>query len=67
MLIDLGAQVSSVNSGFSEWMALKVITLDRLLELEGTRGTAIPHLGYVEIYLQILGIRSYNEDILLCM
>ena len=39
--------------------------LDRLLELEGTRGSAIPYCGYVEVNLQILGTRGYNEDVLL--
>ena len=46
-------------------MTLKVQPLDWLLELEGTRGSAIPYLGYVEINLQIPGMRGYNEDILL--
>ena len=46
-------------------MALKVHPLDRLLELEGTRGSAIPYLGHVEVNLQIPSIRGYNEDILL--
>ena len=64
-LIDLGAQVSSVSSGFCKWMALKVHSLDKLLELEGTRGSAFPCLRYVEVNLQIPGIRDYNEDILL--
>ena len=36
-----------------------------LLELEGTGGAAIPYLGFVEVNLQILGIRGYNEDVLL--
>ena len=39
--------------------------LDRLLELEGTRGSAIPYVGYVEVNIQIPGIRGYNEDVLL--
>ena len=46
-------------------MALKVYPLDRPLELEGTRCSAIPYLGYVEVNLQIPGIKGYNEDILL--
>ena len=46
-------------------MALKIYPLDRLLELEGTRGSPIPYLGYVEVNLQIPGIMGYNEDILL--
>ena len=44
-------------------MTLKVHTLDRLLELEGTRGPAIPYFGYVEVNLQIPGIWGYNEDV----
>ena len=64
-LIDLGAQVSSVSSGFCKQMTLKVNPLDRLLELEGTGGSAIPYLGYVEVNLQIPGIRGYNKDVLL--
>ena len=63
--MDSGTQVSSVSSGFCEQMTLKVHPLDRLIELEGTRGSAIPYLGYVEINLQIPGIRSYNKDFLL--
>ena len=63
-LIDLGAQVSSVSSGFCEYMMLKVHSLGKLLELEGTGGSAIPYLGYVEVNLQVPGIKGYNEDIL---
>ena len=63
-LINLGAQVSSVSSRFCEWMTLKVHPLGRLLQLEGTRGSAILYLGYVEDNLQIPGIRGYNEDVL---
>ena len=54
-----------MSSGFSKWMALKVHSPNWLLELEGTRGSAIPYLRYVEVNLQILGIRSFKEDILL--
>ena len=39
--------------------------MGRLLELEGTWGAAIPYLIFVEVNLQILGIRGYNEDVLL--
>ena len=46
-------------------MALKVHPLDRLLDLEGTGGSAIPFLGYIEVNLQVPVIKGYNEDILL--
>ena len=64
-LIDSGIQFSSVSSGFCEEMALMVHPLDQLLELEGTGGSAIPFLGYVEVILLIPGIKGYNEDVLL--
>ena len=35
------------------------------MELEGTGGTAIPYLGFVEVILQIPWIQHYKEDVLL--
>ena len=35
------------------------------MELEGTGDAAIPYLRFVEVNLQIPGIRNYNEDVLL--
>ena len=34
------------------------------MELEGTSGSAIPNLGYIEVNLQLLGIKGSNEDVL---
>ena len=64
-LIDSGAQASSISSGFCEQMDLKVHPLDGLLKLEDTGRATIPYLGYVEVNMQIPGIRGYNEDIIL--
>ena len=64
-LIESGAQVSSVSSQFCEELALEIQPLGWLLEIEGTGGTTIPYLGFVEINLQIPGIQHYNEDVLL--
>ena len=61
-LINSGTEVSSVNSGFCE---LKVHPLDMLLKLEGTGRATIPYLRYVAVNLQIPGIRSYNEGLML--
>ena len=44
---------------------MQIQPLGRLLELEGTGGSATPYLGYVEVNLQIPGIKNYNEDVLL--
>ena len=64
-LIDLGAQVSNISAQLCKDLGLKIQPLGQLLELEGTGGAAIPYLGFVEVNLQILGIRGYNEDVLL--
>ena len=64
-LVDLGEQVLTMSAQLCEELGLKIQPLGRLLELEGTGGAAIPYLGFVEVNLQILGIRRYNEDVLL--
>ena len=64
-LVDSGAQVSNISAQLCEDLGLKIQPLGQLLELEGTGGVAIPYLGFVEVNLQILGIRGYNEDVLL--
>ena len=64
-LIDLGAQVSSISSQFCKDLMLQIQPLGELLEIEGTGGSAIPYLRFVQVNLQILGIKNYNEDVLL--
>ena len=64
-LIGLGGQVSSIRSQFCKDLALQIQPLSWLLELVGKGGSAIPYLGFVEINLQILGIKNYYEDVLL--
>ena len=65
MLIDLGPQVSSISTKFCEDLMLQIQPLGQVLELEWTGGAAIPYLRLVEVDLQILGIRNYNENVLL--
>ena len=65
VLIDSGAQVSSISSQFCEELTLQILPMGRLLELEGTGGSTIPYLRFVEVKLQIPGIKNYNEDVLL--
>ena len=59
-LIDLGAWVSNISAQLCKDLGLKIQPLGQLLELQGTGGAAIPYLGFVEVNLQILGIRGYN-------
>ena len=64
-LIDLGVQVSSISSQFCKDFVQQIQPLGQLLELEGTEGSGIPYLRFVEVNLQIPGIKRYNEDVLL--
>ena len=64
-LVDLGAQVSTISARLCKELDLEIQPLGQLLELEGTGGAAIPYLGFVEVNLQIPGVRRYNEDVLL--
>ena len=64
-LVDSGAQVSTISAKFCEELDLEIQPLGQLLELEGTGGAAIPYLGFVEVNLQIPGVRRYNEDVLM--
>ena len=64
-LIDYRARVLSISAQFCEELTLQIQPLGQLLELEGTGGAAIPYLRFVEVNLQIPGIRNYNEDVLL--
>ena len=63
VLIDSGAQVSSISSQFCEDLVLQIQPLSWLLELEGTGGSTIPYLVFMDVNLQILGIKNYNEDV----
>ena len=64
-LVDLGAQVSNISAQLCEELGLKIQPLGQLLELEGTGGAAILYLGFVEVNLQIPGIRAYSKVVLL--
>ena len=64
-LVDSGAQVPNISAQLCKELGLEIQPLGQLLELEGTGGAAIPYLRFVEVNLQIPGIRGYNEDVLL--
>ena len=64
-LINSGAQVSNISMQLCKDLGLKIQPLGQFLELEGTGDAAIPYLRFVEVNLQIPGIRGYNKDVLL--
>ena len=57
-LIDSGAQVSGISSQFCRDLALQILPLGQLLEIEEAGGSTIPYLGFMEVNLQILGIKN---------
>ena len=60
-LVDLGAQVSTISAQLCEELGLKVQPLGWLFGTRGNRGASIPYLRFVEVNLQIPGIRRYNR------
>ena len=63
--IDSGAQVLSINAQFCKELTLQIQPLGQLLELEGMGVQPCHTSVFVEVNLQIPGIRNYNEDVLL--
>ena len=64
-LIDSGAQISAITKGMAKKMKLKVQKLQKLLRIEGTRGGKVPYKGYVEVLLEVPGVKNLSEYILM--
>ena len=39
--------------------------MDRLVPIEGSGGANVPYLGYVEVRMSILGMSSFDQDVLM--
>ena len=46
-------------------MGLKINSLDKLLDIEGSGGISVPYIGYGEVNLKIPKIKAYDEDALM--
>ena len=64
-LMDRGAMISMMSKGYCEEHGYETQPLDRLVPIEGSRGADAPYLGYVEVRMHILGISSFNQDVLM--
>ena len=64
-LIDSGAQISAITKGMAKKMKLKVQKLQKLLRIEGTGGGKVPYKGYVEVLLEVPGVKNLREYILM--
>ena len=65
VLLDSGAQLSSITRKRVQELGLKIQQLQTILDLEGTGGLDIPYEGYVELNLDIPEVKGFKEDILM--
>ena len=63
-LVGSGAQISAVSMTFAKCHNLPIWQLQQLLDFEGFGGVDIPYIGYIQIQLQIPGVKDYDKDIL---
>ena len=59
--------ISIMSKGYCEEHGYEIQLLDRLVPIEGSGGADIPYLGYVEVRIQIPGISSFDQDVLMFM
>ena len=64
-LIDSGAMISMMTKGYCDDHGYEIHRLDRLDPIEGSGGADVPYLGYVEVRMQIQGISSFSQDVLM--
>ena len=65
-LIDSGAMISSMMSkGYCDEHGYEIQPLDKIVPIEGSEGVDAPYLGYVEVRMHILGISSFEQDVLM--
>ena len=57
--------ISMMSKGYCDEHGYEIQPLDWLVPIEGSEGAAVPYLGYVEVRMQILGISSFNQDVLM--
>ena len=64
-LIDSGAMILMMSKGYCDECGYEIQPLDWLFPIEGSRGADFPYLGYVEVRMQIPGISSFDQDVLM--
>ena len=64
-LIDSGAMILMMSKGYCDEHGYEIQPLDRLVPIKGSGGADVPYLGYVEVRMQILGISSFDQDVLM--
>ena len=65
VLLDSGAQLSSITSTRARELGLEIKQLQTILDLEASGGGDVPYEGYVELNLDILEVAKFKEDVLM--
>ena len=64
-LIDNGAMILMMSRGYCDEHGYEIQPLDNLVLIEGSGGADVPYLGYIEVRMHILGINSFDRDVLM--
>ena len=64
-LIDSGAMILMMSRGYCEEHGYEIQPLDHLVLIEDNRGADVPYLGYVEVRMYIVGINSFDRNVLM--
>ena len=54
-----------MSKGYCDEHGYKIQQLDRMVPIESSGGADVPYLGYVEVRMQIPGISSFDQDVLM--
>ena len=64
-LIDSGAMISMMSKGYCDENGYEIQPLGQLVPIEGSGGADVVYLGYGEVQMHILGISSFDQDVLM--
>ena len=64
-LINSGAMISMLSRGYCDEHGYEMQPLDPLVPIEGSGRADVPYLGNVEVRMQIWGISSFDQDVLM--
>ena len=64
-LLDSASQLSFISLTWVKKLNLEPKQLQSILQIEGLGGLEVPHLGYVEVQLELPEVKAFNHDMLL--
>ena len=64
-LIDSGFQLSSISLAWVNKLKLNLQQRHSVLQIEGSGGLEVHHLGYVETHFRVPEVKAFDADVLL--